>query len=368
MNTIEDTFAANLKRRRLELNLTQKQLADRIDYSEKSISKWEQAQALPPSNILPPLAQALQTDINCLFRSGEAARYFLGIDGGGTKTEFLLVDHEGNSLCRTLLGACNPVDIGMNGTKTVLAEGIEQTCRNVPYEQISVFAGIAGGITGDYAEQIRHFLQRYPFAAIGNASDAESAVKAGLLHRDGVIVILGTGAIAFSQIDGVSTRYGGFGYLFEDNGSGYAFGQQAILAALNAETGLGPDTCLLPLLCKRLDSEQILPRLGEFYSGGKRKIASYAPVFFEALAAGDAVAASIFDAQMAKVANLITVTASALKTPVKEIKLLGSIAQKEPCVTADLQRRLGKNYNISACDRPVIYGALILAGMKGTEQ
>ena len=368
MKPTEEIFAVNLKRRRLELNLTQKQLADRIDYREKSVSKWEQGQSLPPSILLPPLAQALQTDINQLFRGLDPECYYLGIDGGGTKTEFLLADSNGNTLCRTLLGACNPVDVGMEGTKAVLAEGIEQTCRNVPFEQISVFAGIAGGITGDYAEQIRHFLQSYPFAAIGNASDAESAVKAGLLHRDGAIVILGTGAIAFSQIDCVTTRYGGFGYLFEDNGSGYTFGQQAILAALNAESGLGPETALLPLMKKRLDVEEILPLVGQFYLGGKREIASHAPVFFDALAQGDAVAEAIFADQMDKVAHLIAVAAAKVQTPVKEIKLLGSIAQKEPCVAAALQQRLGETYDIKACNRPVIYGALVMAGMKGTEQ
>lgn len=365
MKPTEEIFAANLKRRRLELNLTQKQLADRIDYSEKSISKWEQGQSLPPSILLPPLAQALQTDINQLFRSLDPENYYLGIDGGGTKTEFVLADSSGNTLCRTLLGACNPVDIGIEATKAVLAEGIEQTCRSVPFEQISAFAGIAGGITGDYAEQIRRFLQSYPFASVGNASDAESAVKAGLLHRDGVILILGTGAIAFSQINCVTTRYGGFGYLFEDNGSGYTFGQQAILAALNAEMGLGPKTALLPLMRKRLGTEEVLPLLAQFYAGGKREIASYAPVFFEALKQGDALAETIFSDQMDKVAHLLTVVAAKVQTPIKEIKLLGSIAQKEPCVAAALQQRLGESYDIKACNRPVIYGALVMAGMKG---
>ena len=349
------------------MELTQKQLADRIDYSEKSISKWEQGQALPPSIILPALAQALQTDINHLFRGDDSAHYYLAIDGGGTKTEFLLADCDGNPISRTLLGACNPVDVGMKTTQQILAEGIEQTCRNIPYETISVFAGIAGGITGDYAEQIHRFLQGYPFAAISNASDAESAVKAGLLHRDGVIVIMGTGTIAFSQINCKTTRYGGFGYLFEDNGSGYAFGQQAILAALNAESGLGADTCLLPLLCKRLNVSEVLPQLGNLYLGGKREIASYAPIFFEALNQGDAVATAIFENQMERVAHLIAVAAKSVQTPVKEIKLLGSIALHEPRIAADLQRRLGEGYHISPCERPIIYGALILAGMKGTE-
>ena len=125
---------------------------------------------------------------------------------------------------------------------------------------------------------------------------------------------------------------------------------------------------LLPLMKKRLDVEEILPLVGQFYLGGKREIASHAPVFFDALAQGDAVAEAIFADQMDKVAHLIAVAAAKVQTPVKEIKLLGSIAQKEPCVAAALQQRLGETYDIKACNRPVIYGALVMAGMKGTEQ
>ena len=95
MKTIAEIFADNLKCRRHELGLTQQKLAELIGYSEKSISKWESGAAIAPSSVLPLLAKHLLTDIDSLLHSPESPIYYLGIDGGGTKTEFLLVSKKG---------------------------------------------------------------------------------------------------------------------------------------------------------------------------------------------------------------------------------------------------------------------------------
>jgi len=62
----EQAFAENLRRRRRELGLTQKQLAEALCYSEKAVSKWESGRGMPPASVLPLLADRLQIDIDSL--------------------------------------------------------------------------------------------------------------------------------------------------------------------------------------------------------------------------------------------------------------------------------------------------------------
>ena len=71
--------------------------------------------------------------------------YFLGIDGGGTKTVFKLVDENGIAIREIRKGAANPNDIGMENAITLLRSGISEVCQGIPYSDITMFAGIAGG-------------------------------------------------------------------------------------------------------------------------------------------------------------------------------------------------------------------------------
>ena len=89
----EKIFAQNLKAARKAAGLTQRELAEKIGYSEKSVSKWESGNTIAPGAMLPEIAKVLGTDIDSLFALKGEAEFFLGIDGGGTKTEFLLADN-----------------------------------------------------------------------------------------------------------------------------------------------------------------------------------------------------------------------------------------------------------------------------------
>ena len=123
----------------------------------------------------------------------QAIKYYLGIDGGGTKTEFCLVNAHGMQLCSALLGASNPNDTGLDETCALLAQGIDKVTDGYDRAQISCFAGIAGAATGDNAAHITNFLRTLGFApdflAMTPAqvySSLESEDEAALLEADGV--------------------------------------------------------------------------------------------------------------------------------------------------------------------------------------
>lgn len=360
-----EVFAKNLKARRQELGLTQKDLAELIGYSEKSVSKWENGFSIAPSAILPLLAKKLETSIDALLSESNEQRYFLGIDGGGTKTEFALADDDGTILYRAILDGSNPVDVGIDRTLDILADGISAVCGRVPNSKISVFAGISGGITGDYKSRIHEFLGRYNFADAKNGSDAENAVAIALGEQSGTAIIMGTGSIAFTRKNGELIRNGGYGFLFDDGGSGFSIGRDAVIAALTADEGRGEKTMLLPMLKEKLGCDKLIDSLGALYKGGKRTVASFAPLVFNAFGAGDKVAEAIIDSNMRAIATLAE-NAPTDENGRRRVVLVGGLANEfallEPYIKKHIRNpeRLDMSANTSA----PIYGALMLAGAK----
>lgn len=359
-------FAANMRTRRHELGLTQRVLGEQLGYSEKAVSKWESGAALPPSALLPRLAEVLQTGIDALMCEQAEIRWFLGIDGGGTKTEIVLTDRAGTVLEHALLGAVNPNDIGFNAACELLNSGILKACGNRPRNKISAFIGIAGGISGDNQRALHDFLEQYRFGACRNGSDAENAVAAALGNSDGIAVILGTGAIAFAQRESHVERFGGYGYLLGDCGSGFSIGRDAIVAALHDEDGSGPHTTLTASVRRQCNGATILEKLTTFYTNSKKTIASYAPLVFQAFEENDNVAKEILSHNMREVAALIRHASRGFtgEEPIRVV-LCGGIASHEAIVLPLLKTFAEPSrYQISVCKRPMWHGALRLAGLE----
>jgi len=364
---IVEIIARNIRTRRKELKITQSELADRLGYSAKAISKWESGSGVPPTVILPMLAQVLQTNLDSLVGDASDQTFYLGIDGGGTKTDFVLADSQGNIQNSVCLGTSNPSDIGIENALNVLRAGIVEVCGNIPKSNISVFAGIAGGSTDGIYEQISTFLSRFGFYETKNGSDAMNAVSACLGDVDGISVIMGTGSVVFAQANKKIHRFGGYGYLIGDAGSGFALGQAAILAALCFEDGSGEGTVLYEAVRKKCGTERVLEALGKFYSGGKREIAQYAPLVLNAYIEGDKVAKSILFNDLEKVARTIRGASKLFpntKEPIRVVLCGGLCANDDILYNALCQILAKENYSISICERPLIFGALRLAGMK----
>lgn len=367
MQDYTEIVAKNLRSRRRELKMTQRELAERLGYSEKSISKWESGAGLVPSGLLPRIASILETTIDSLFASDAAEKYFFGIDGGGTKTEFMLTDSAGNAISRVCLSSSNPVDVGIRETHSVLSIGIREALGQISPSRVSVFAGIAGLTVGDFAVQTEEFLSRYGFAAYGAGSDARCAVAAGLGGRDGVTVIMGTGTVAFLQKEGELRRVGGYGYLLESGASGYSLGRDALAEALKYEDGVGKASLLHTLLCEQLSTDRLFPLISKIYESGKRKIASFAPTVCAAVDKGDAVARAILSRRLGETAELITSALGVFGSPAPTVLAGGLTARRDlvlPILCDMLPSEIAEN--LSVIDRNPIEGALYLArkGMK----
>ena len=179
-------------------------------------------------------------------------KYCLGIDGGGTKTEFLLTDIHSAEIKRLVLGSSNPVNEGLDAAKAILKEGIHAVCGGIDLGEISVFAGIAGGGTSVNKKAISDFLGSFGFGAFSNGSDTDSVLQAALKGENGVAVIMGTGIVAFSQSDGECHRTGGRGYMIDKGGSGFHFGSDALNRLSQQAAAYPPQPSAMNLILERI--------------------------------------------------------------------------------------------------------------------
>lgn len=298
-------FAENLRKYRKEAGLTQVQLAEILSYTGKSISKWELGLTLPPAEVLPDLAKVLGVDLNTLFDFKEDPILYLGIDGGGTKTQFVLCDNSGKIVRELKLGACNPVSVGVDDACSVLENGIKKVCAGYSLGTISVFAGVAGCGIESYRTSIELFLSKYRFAKLTVRSDAENIISAGLKGKDGLVVIMGTGSVIYSVNEGKKSQTGGYGHFIGDDFSGSMFGSECLRASLFHRDGSGPETIITELIKEKIGMEPY-EAIPELYSKGKSYVASFAPLLFEAVNRNDKVANEILEKNIVQLASQLS--------------------------------------------------------------
>ncbi len=361
-------FAANLRAARKKMSLTQKELAKRIGYSEKAISKWECGGAIPPVMELMRLASALQTTIDALLKEEAEITYFLGIDGGGTKTAFLLENAEGAEIASTTLGSTNPNDVGFDACFRTLEQGIAEVTAGIELCHVAVFAGIAGGgLSGKNVEIIAQKLASFGFGFVSNGSDVENALEVALHGENGVAVIAGTGTIAFAQENGTRHRVAGWGYLFDGGGSGFDIARDAFEACFRDVDGRGEHTALTSAFSKRLGSTlpDAIPTL---YEGGKRLIASFAPLVFDAAREGDSIALSIIERNAACLAKIVATAHAHLSDKSAPAVICGGIAHQKDFIAPMIKQHLPADLLVVFSDTPMVHGAVAYARRKYHEQ
>lgn len=297
----------NIKKHRKKMQLTQTQLAEKMFVSTQAISNWERGLTPPDLENLCKLSVFFHVSVDSLLGKNDflGEKRMIGIDGGGTKTEFILFTESGNILHRLKLSQSNPNDIGMEHCCRVLAEGIDLLLELSP-AICGVFAGIAGGSTGDNQAQLAAFFKKkYPQIHTKADSDAVNVLFCDTDPTTDMALICGTGSVLFARENGKNHRIGGWGYLFDGAGSAYDIGCAAVKAALFENDSLGPKTIITELLEEHTKSN-IWNCLNKIYQGGKSYIAGFAPIVFKAHTLGDLTATEILNQSCKHLASLVT--------------------------------------------------------------
>ena len=240
-------IGGRIRQLRQKRGLTQGELAQELAVSFQAVSNWERGIAPPDIENLIRIASFFGVLVDTLL-SPQAEELYLGVDGGGTKTEFVLASSCGQVYKRVMKEGCNPNDAGYLNTERIISEGVNEIMAEYPAIK-GVFCGIAGGSTGKYAERLRAMLKRIlPTSKIQVMSDAFNLFA--LNDEADLVVISGTGSAVFAKNGDGFKRIGGWGYLFDKAGSAYDIGRDAISRALKEEDCGEPRSLLSSMLLK----------------------------------------------------------------------------------------------------------------------
>ena len=178
---------------------------------------------------------------------------FLGFDGGGTKTDCVLLDATGSIVGQGRGGPANPLRSGYDQTFTSLREAAEQAIAAAKIrstEVTDVCAGLAGAGRKSVIRRVMVFLaQEFPAAFAQVATDYEVALEAAAGSGPGIVLIAGTGSAAFGRnASGETARAGGYGPWIGDEGSAFEIGRRAVSAVARARDSDAPATILTAMI------------------------------------------------------------------------------------------------------------------------
>ncbi|HUO33670.1 MAG TPA: BadF/BadG/BcrA/BcrD ATPase family protein [Candidatus Acidoferrum sp.] len=185
--------------------------------------------------------------------------YYLGFDGGGTKTDCVLADSTGTVLKRATAGPSNPLRAGYAKAWFTLSDAGDTVLerQHLKSDDIrGICAGIGGAGRESVANKLKSFLERsFPGADVEVTTDVDITLEAAVGKGEGAILIVGTGSSALARnSDGRTARAGGRGPWFSDEGSAFDIGRRALNAVVRAEELRGPETELSTQILKWLDS------------------------------------------------------------------------------------------------------------------
>ena len=207
------------------------------------------------------------------------ATHVLGIDAGGTKTVCQLANEDGEVLAEARRGGANLQAAGELEVEKVLHDVMEEALGDLDVRPSAICLGIAGVDRPEDARVVRGIMKRIGYMAkVLVVNDALVALEAGAPNQPGVVVIAGTGSIAYGRnAQNQAARAGGWGYMLGDEGSGYWIGRAALRAVLREADRRGPETQLTGLLlnyygvAKRAGPDS--PGLSRHPAAGRHRVA-----------------------------------------------------------------------------------------------
>lgn len=306
-------------------------------------------------------------------------RYVLGIDGGGTKTDAILVSPDGSLVTEEHAGPTNLQIVGTNQAATTIIKLIQDCCKkagnSTSYIQ-SIVLGLAGaGRSIDKStllEELASIASQYNLHLpnIIIETDARIALEAAFASSFGIVLIAGTGSIALGKgEDGKLYRAGGWGRILGDDGSGYAVALKALNAAIRSFEGRGDKTVLNNLALEHFKVTLLDDLVTKIYRENV-DVASFVPKVFQAEQEFDHVAHNILFSQANELAELVRVLIGQMKPKRKiPVALMGGLLEYENVYSKMVKERIICSFPQIVVQKPkfpAAFGAAIM-GLKAFE-
>jgi N-acetylglucosamine kinase-like BadF-type ATPase len=279
-------------------------------------------------------------------------RVYLGVDGGGTKTEFVCIDEAGAVIAQHVEGTTYHLQVGLVGAVETIGAGITGVCSK---------AGISGTDL-DYAffglpaygedKAVDPQLDRHCRRLLGHdrylcGNDMVCGWAGSLACADGINLVCGTGSIGYGERQGHAARVGGWGEVFSDEGSAYWIAIQGLNAFSRMSDGRLPKGALHEAFRRTLeidDDLDICARVMGQHGMERDEIAGLAPIIAEAAAAGDAAAIAIHDRAADELAGMAEALRAQLGFAANEpvpLSWSGGVLTNDASVRSRLEERLG---------------------------
>ncbi|HVS53077.1 MAG TPA: BadF/BadG/BcrA/BcrD ATPase family protein [Opitutaceae bacterium] len=219
--------------------------------------------------------------------------YRIGVDGGGSKTECILVDARGEIVARHLAPGCNPSVVGPEQARLVLVDALCAVRAQIPASSRATVFATQLYMAGSRAFWRETAAQLADFGDIFIGDDSLPVLELATRGAPGLVLHAGTGSfVAARAPDGAVHYAGGLGWRFGDPGSGYDLGRRAIARALLELQGWAPPSRLGPTL---RDHTQLgaaadaiaITRFFYQHAEPNRQIAALAPLLLRLAEEGD---------------------------------------------------------------------------------
>ena len=223
--------------------------------------------------------------------------YRIGVDGGGTKTELILVDVHGVIVARHLAPGCNPNIAGPARAREILTEALRSLVTGHCPLVISSTLLCMAGAPEFWQETATTLTAEKTFGTVTAVDDSLPVLELATSGRPGLVLHGGTGSFVAARDPSGKTHYaGGLGWRFGDEGSGHEIGRLAIARALLELQGWAPGTSLAQLV--RSHSGQpadarAITRWFYQHAEPNRQIAALAPAVLDLAEHGDEYAAKV---------------------------------------------------------------------------
>ena len=263
----------------------------------------------------------------------------LGVEGGGTKTSWILVEHEAEAFHVIDQGKLPPSNFRLTSP-----ERLRAIFQQMPADAERVGIFLAGCGTDDDRRLLAKLsAEVWAAAKIAIGSDRDSGLAAALGKADGIAVNAGTGASVTGRRGDRIEKAGGWGHILGDAGGGYFLSLQAlrfILREYDLHRGEAQFTASI-LRALALNSRDELVRWAQ--TADKLEVARLAPVVFEAAMNGDEHVMKIVEDGAGVLSEYTAAVATRLGLLAPKVILLGGLFQRDGVYVHAFRRKLKKN-------------------------
>jgi len=298
---------------------------------------------------------------------------FLGVDGGGTKTRFVLIDDAGTLVASHEGPSSYHLEIGIDGLRDVLSDGLAALLARAGIDASSItyaFFGLPAHGEDSIAQVL---LDAMPQPLLGHGryrcgNDMVCAWAGSLAGEDGINIVAGTGSIGYGERRGKSARAGGWGEVFSDEGSAYWIAVQGLNAFTRMSDGRLPQGPLLAVFRDSFGLRADLDLCAKVLNVRDRgSIAALSQLVARAASGGDATARRIFDDAAGELAAIVEAVRQKLEFDVADVvpvSYSGGVFSADALILDPFRRHLAARSGAFRLQPPILtpsIGAAIYA-------